>query len=191
MKRTLAKSVAVGALAWASGALVLDLTGHSPPPVEVDVIIVAGCSVDEGGLPSACLAERTDRGVALFKADVAPLLLFTGGVGAHPPSEAEAAAARAVAQGVPPAAILMEKTSTSTEENARFAATLGDFHHVVVVSDAWHTHRIQWVFGRYFGTVDTVGVNSPLHYRLWGAFREVLAISWYIVSKGYWRNFLS
>lgn len=177
-------------LAWAGCALLLDLTGHSPLPRDVDAIIVAGCSVDEGGVPSDCLAARTDRGVALYQAHVAPVLLFTGGVGDHAPSEAEVAAARAAAQGVPQEAILLETQSTSTEENALYAATLGEFQHIVVVSDAWHTHRIRHVFGRYFDTVDTVGVDSPLHYRIWGASREVLAISWYIVGKGYWRDLL-
>jgi len=48
-----------------------------------------------------------------------------------------------------------------------------------VVSDAWHTHRVARVFDRYFETVDTVGVDSPLQYRAYGAHREVLAIVYY------------
>jgi len=190
LKRAVVGTVLAGALAWAGSALLLDLTGHDDPPTLVDVIMVAGCSVEEGGVPSDCLATRAAKGAALYQTGVAPKLLFTGGVGEHPPSEAEVAAARAIELGVPEGDIILENRSTSTEENARFAATLGEFHHIVVVSDAWHTHRIRRVFGRYFDTVDTVGVDSPLHYRVYGALREVAAIGWYIVGKGYWRDLL-
>ena len=176
---------------WTSAAVLLDISGHSPHPAQADVIVVAGCGVEAGGKPSDCLATRTDQAVALFKEGMAPMLLFTGGVGDHPPSEAEVAASRAMAQGVPAAAILLEDRSTSTEENARYAAALHPGGAVVVVSDAWHTHRVGWVFGRHFEQVATVGVDGPLHDRIYGAHREVLAIGWYLSSKGYWRDLLS
>lgn len=181
----------VTALSWTSTALVLDISGRTAPPGQADAIVVAGCGVEAGGLPSDCLATRTDRAVSLFEQGVAPVLLFTGGVGEHPPSEAEVAATRAMAQGVPASAILLEPSSTSTEENARYAAALSPSRQVVVVSDAWHTHRVRWVFGRHFEQVDTVGVDGPLPDRIYGAHREVLAIGWYLVSKGYWRDLLS
>lgn len=169
-----------GGLFWSGTALSLDVLGHADPPVAaVDAVVVAGCRVDPGGVPSDCLAARTDRGIALFQDGVAPLLVFTGGVGENPPSEAEVAAMRAMAAGVPESAIRIENRSTSTEENARFAAELADVRHIVVVSDAWHTHRVARVFDRYFETVDTVGVDSPLQYRAYGAHREVLAIVYY------------
>jgi uncharacterized SAM-binding protein YcdF (DUF218 family) len=168
---------------WSTLALALDQLGpREPAASRVDAIVVAGCRVDPGGVPSDCLKGRTDRAIALYQAGVAPLMVFTGGVGENPPSEATVAAQRARAAGVPDSAIRLEDRSTSTEENARFAAELGSLNHVVVVSDAWHTHRVARVFGRYFPTVDTVGVNSPWSYRIYGAHREVLAVAWYAVN---------
>ena len=172
--------VALLQLGWTLSALFLDVAGHhAPPPVTVDAVVVAGCSVDPGGSPSDCLAARVDRGIALYKAQQAPVIIFTGGEGTHPPSEAEVAAQRARAAGVPKAAILVESRSSSTEENARFAAELFAARSVVVVSDAWHTHRVARVFGRYFPEVATVGVDTPWFDRCYGAHREVLALAWY------------
>jgi uncharacterized SAM-binding protein YcdF (DUF218 family) len=75
----------------------------------------------------------------------------------------------------------METRSTSTEENARFAAALVSASQVLVVSDAWHTHRVSRVFDRYFDAVDTTGVDATLPERFYGAHREVLALGWYAV----------
>jgi len=163
-------------------ALLLDVFGHTPlPPGTVDAVLVAGCKVEADGQPSPCLAGRVDQGVSLYLAGRAPLLVFTGGVGDHPPSEAEVAARRARQAGVPEVAIRMETRSTSTEENARFAAEMLSVRHVLVVSDAWHTHRVARVFGRYFEVVDTVGIDAPFLDRCYGAHREVLALAWYAV----------
>ena len=173
--------VALG-LVWVGTACLLDLLGpRAAPPTAVDAVVVAGCRVDPDGVPSDSLAARTDRAVELYRSGVAPLLVFTGGVGAHPPSEAEAAAIRAEAAGVPRAHMRLEDRSTSTWENARFAAETGELAHIVVVTDAWHTHRVSRVFAHHFDRVETVGVDSPLPYRVPGAIREVLAISYYAV----------
>ena len=168
--------------AWSVAALLLDVLGHHKSSGRTyDAVIVAGCKVMSDGQPSRCLAGRVDRGVALYRAGRAPLLVFTGGVGDHPPSEAEVSARRARAEGVPETAIQVEVRSTSTEENARYAAELISGREVMVVSDAWHTHRVARVFGHYFDVVDTVGIDSPLPERVYGAYREVLAVGWYAV----------
>ena len=180
--RSIFRMAAVLLPLWSSAAMLLDGFGHAEPSATAfDAVVVAGCKVEPDGQPSACLAGRVDRGVALYRAGWAPVLVFTGGVGEHPPSEAEVAAQRARAAGVPEQAIRLETRSSSTEENARFAAELGSARHVLVVSDAWHTHRVARVFGRYFDTVDTVGVDAPLPDRIYGAHREVLALAWYAV----------
>jgi uncharacterized SAM-binding protein YcdF (DUF218 family) len=70
-----------------------------------------------------------ERGAQLFLADLAPLLIFSGGLGAitkHLWSEPEADqfAAIAVAMGVPRAGILIENRSTNTGENVAFTRQL-------------------------------------------------------------------
>ena len=70
-----------------------------------------------------------ERGAQLFLGGLAPLLIFSGGLGAitqHLWSEPEADqfAAIAIGMGVPRASILIENKSTNTGENVRFTRRL-------------------------------------------------------------------
>lgn len=167
---------------WAGLAGVLDRYGQRRPgPGDYEAIVVAGCRVLPDGRPSLALARRTDLAVDLWRQGQAPVIVFTGGLGEHAPTEAAAAAARAVDRGVPLSAIQMEDRSTSTEENASFSAALG-YHRVLLVTDAYHVFRAERTFLRYFDDVDGVGSVGPPRTRAYGALREVLAIVWYAAS---------
>jgi uncharacterized SAM-binding protein YcdF (DUF218 family) len=70
-----------------------------------------------------------DRGAQLFLDRLAPLLIFSGGLGAitrqlWQEPEADQFARLAVARGVPPDRILVENRSTNTGENVRFTRAL-------------------------------------------------------------------
>ena len=167
---------------WAAGAYALDQYGQRRPAARerYDAIVVLGCRVRPDGSPSFALARRTRLAVELYEAGHAPLLVFTGGVGDFPPSEAEAAARLAREFGVPGKAIHLEDASTSTEENARMAATQTAARDVLLVSDAYHLARARLVFARYFpGRVDVAGSLGVRSQRIRGALREVFAISAY------------
>src|SRR5690606_5264267 len=113
-------------------------------------IVVLGCRVRPDGSASLALARRTRHAAALYRRGLAPRIVLTGGVGAHPPSEARAAAAIARAEGVPEEALILEERSTSTEENAREARRRIDARRVLVVTDAYHVFRAERVFRRHF-----------------------------------------
>lgn len=164
-------------------AVGLDRYGrHQRPSGEYDAIVVAGCRVMPSGRPSRSLARRVDQAVELWKEGWAPRIVFTGGVGDAPRSEAAAAAERARSQGVPRRAIVLEERSTSTDENARFAAELiGSEARVLVVSDAYHVYRCERVFGRHFAAVQGAGSVGHWAPRVKGALREVFALSAYLV----------
>jgi uncharacterized SAM-binding protein YcdF (DUF218 family) len=83
---------------------------------------------------------------------------------------------------VPPAAIVSESRSTSTEENALELAHILGPARILVVTDRYHVTRCERVFGRHFPAVEGVGVVSPPWVRTRGATREVLALGWYAVS---------
>jgi len=145
-----------------------------------DAIVVAGCAVRPDGTPSPALAHRAKHAVRLFEAGHAPRVVFTGGVGTFAPSEAEAAASYAIGLGLPEKSVVLEDASTSTEENARFAAEiLGSEARVLVVSDGYHVFRCERVFGRYFRAVRGSGSRGRPAARARGAFREVIAVSAY------------
>ncbi len=176
-------SLASGLGLWTLLAATLDVTGHRRPELETyDAIVVAGCRVDPGGVPSLALQARTELAVALWEEGLAPTIAFTGGVGEHPPSEAQAAAEYAGSLGVPREIVVLEDASASTEENARFLAEQHGFERIVLVSDAYHVFRAGRVFGRHFTVVETAGSTAPPWPRVRGSFREVLAIVLYRVQ---------
>lgn len=145
-----------------------------------DAIVVAGCAVWADGQPSPALAHRTKHAVRLFERGLAPKVVFTGGVGTHPPSEAEAAARYAMGMGLPERAVVLEDRSTTTAENARFAAEiLGAEARVLVVSDGYHVFRCERVFGRHFNEVRGSGSRGRPAARARGALREVVAVTAY------------
>lgn len=170
--------------AWCAAAAALDHLGRRPTPVgRYDAIIVAGCRVTPEGEASVPLRARTERAVELYDLGLARRIVLTGGVGEHAPSEARAAWEIARELGVPARALILEERSTSTEENARFAAEqLGEVERVILVTDAYHVPRAERVFARHLPEVTGVGSLAPWSYRLKGALREVAAVGWYAVT---------
>lgn len=143
----------------AATALLLARGAEPPPAGPYDAIVVAGCRVLPNGQPGAALARRAELAHRLFTEGRAPRVVFTGGVGRNGPSEASVAAAHAVSLGLPPEVAVLEEHSTSTRENARFAARiLGAQARVLVVTDAYHVFRARRVFAQSFARAEAVGV---------------------------------
>jgi uncharacterized SAM-binding protein YcdF (DUF218 family) len=130
-------------------AFVVDRFGQRERAVRSDVVVVLGARVLPGGSPSPALRARIEKAVELYHQGLAPRLLFSGGVGVNPPSEARVMKELAVRLGVPEEACLLEEQSHSTEQNARFSAdllrSLGA-RSVVVVSDPYHLLRARQYF---------------------------------------------
>ena len=93
----------------------------------------------------------------------------------------------ALGQAADPERILLESTSRTTWENARFSATLlrqHGWHRVLLVSDAWHLPRALIAF-RAAGV--TAQASAPRAFdvstagRLRNVGRESLALPWYLM----------
>ena len=162
----------------------LDWYGQRQPnQAHYDAIIVLGCRVQSDGTPSLALQARTRKAVELYNKGYAERIVLTGGVGDYAPAESVAAMNYAVSElDVDASVFLLEKSSTSTEENAEFAKeVLPTGESVLVVSDSYHILRSEKVFGRYFSDVDGVGRVPIPTVRIKGAFRGVAAliVYWY------------
>jgi uncharacterized SAM-binding protein YcdF (DUF218 family) len=165
-------------------AFVVDRFGRHERAVPSDVVVVLGARVLPGGQPSPALQARIEKAVELYHQGLAPRLLFSGGVGVHPPSEARVMRELAVRLGVPSEACLLEEQSHSTEQNARFSAdvlrSLGA-RRVVVVSDPYHLLRARQYFRlEGFEVATSPALLSERHMRLIDRFywtlREAAAL---------------
>lgn len=187
MQRRLLILISAITLAWTGGALALDTWGRTREVHgHYDALIVAGCRVYPDGKPSPALEWRVRKAVTLWQSGIAPLIVFTGGLGDFPPTEAAAAAKLAGELGVPHSAMVLEDRSTSTEENARnAAATVANSSslRILVVTDAYHVFRARRIFARYFGSTEAVGSTYGEWSRIRGAYREVLAVAKHSVFR--------
>ncbi len=138
-------------LVWVTGFAALAPTGTAASKSCVIVVLGAGLSKD-GTLHQASKL-RVDRGVALWQAGLAPRMHFTGGVArADGRSAGQLMAARAMAQGVPEAAISFETQSQSTLQNAVFSQPmLEDAASLRLVTEGYHLAR-SWVSFRWAST---------------------------------------
>jgi uncharacterized SAM-binding protein YcdF (DUF218 family) len=143
---------------------------------EADAIVVLGCR------GSAALTKRLEIGIRFFEAGAAPLLVFSGG-GSGPLPEAEFMRRAAIAHGLPQAALLIDRMSGNTFENARETARLLNargLRSVLLVSDRAHLLRATVLF-RLAGLRVTgqAGVPAPSLRREVGAtLREIVALPW-------------
>lgn len=118
--------------------------GQQTKPAQADAAIVLGAAIVDGE-PSPVLKGRIDHALMLYDAGSVKKLIFTGGSGGEGEiSEAEAARAYAVSHGVIPEDILIETTSTITEQNlhnAKIVAERGGITSFLIVSDPLHMKR--------------------------------------------------
>ncbi len=156
-----------------------------------DAIIVLGSAVWPGERPSPSLNARVQHAIALYHAGYAPALIFCGGLGNYPPSEAEMMRRVASNAGVPANAIVLDDQSRSTEENIANAKAImdaRDWHTALIVSDPFHLLRAE-LMARDLG-IEAYGSgasNSPTYaapqLRAWYTTREAMALVWYYTTR--------
>ena len=149
--------------------------------------MILGAAVWQTG-PSPTLMRRTMHGAELFHKNQVSHLVVCGGVGKHPPSEAQVMADILIGVGVPMNAITLEDRSKTTGENIANGKTLIGDVPVVIVTDWYHTPRALMIAKRAGLSAEA---SSPRlsGARIWpqlkGALREIPA---YLL---YWLRFKS
>ena len=110
--------------------------------------LILGAAVWPDGTPSPTLRRRTLHAAALWQRGEVQAIVPCGGLGHHPPSEAEAMRTLLLSEDVPPEAIRLEDRSRNTHENILFAlpilAELGA-REAVIVTDATHAPRARLI----------------------------------------------
>lgn len=157
----------------------------------IRVIIVLGAAVWPGERPSPTLLRRSRKAAQLWAEGGYDRVIASGGVGQHPPSEAEIMRRILTENGVPGDAILLEDRSTSTETNARYSlALLGSLAdtRITVVTDGTHCRRAGMIFRDQGARVQTVPADDAAPpprraVQVKQCLREMLALAWYRIRR--------
>jgi uncharacterized SAM-binding protein YcdF (DUF218 family) len=135
-----------------------------------DTIIVLGTPANPDGTPSPEQRERTLEGVREFKAGVAPHLIFTGGPAHNQFVEAHTMATLALAQSVPPDAILEEGQAQNTVQNIFYSQRIMAAHgwtSAEVVSSPSHLPRTALILKHFSMQWSTHPAPWPPQYTFW------------------------
>jgi len=112
--------------------------------ISADAAVVLGAAVWRTNV-SPVFRERINHAIELYRQGKVRKLIFTGGQGnSNEPTEAAAARAYALANGIPSQDILVEQKSHTTYENIVYAKQLADSNNikkVLLVSDPMHMKR--------------------------------------------------
>jgi uncharacterized SAM-binding protein YcdF (DUF218 family) len=141
----------------------------------LDAIVVLGAPLGPGDRITPALAERALAAAELYRAGGAPLIVASGGV-THGASRAEsdAIADELRRVRVPEAAIVVERASKTTIENARFTRELLDKHkqhhgperiRVWLVTQPFHGRRARRLFRRAGFDARVWHIDNSLEYR--------------------------
>jgi uncharacterized SAM-binding protein YcdF (DUF218 family) len=132
------------------------------PPETPDILVILGCRVGPRGQVRGALARRVERGARTALELGVPRILVTGGRAWRGVREADAMRRALIERGIDPTAIVSERRSLSTWQNARFSAPLLralDAHQIGVVTCDWHMPRALRCFAAV--GVDAAPVPAP------------------------------
>lgn len=151
--RAAAGLLAAAAVLWLASLAFVLAAGSVPALQRADAILVLGAA-QYNGRPSPVYRSRLDHALSLYRRGLAPVLVFTGGVGVGDTvSEGEVGRRYALRQGVPARAIMVEGRGLTSAESVGGAAALmlaRDLHSALVVSDSYHMLRLE-LLGRRAG----------------------------------------
>ena len=143
-------SIALAA-AFACGAALIAWDGLHDRLGKADVGVVLGNKVEPNGEPSLDLATRLDEAGDLYRQGYFPILIVSGGVGPGAYDEPGAMRAYLVRQGVPAAAIVLDRGGYNTRATAVDTTGWMRAHgagRVLVISQFYHLSRSRLAFER-------------------------------------------
>lgn len=184
---------AIGRVLGLLRALLRVYGGATLPPAErVEVAVVLGTEVLPGGRPSRTLEARVRHAARLYARGRVGMLIPTGGIGKHPPAEAEIMARVLREEGVPGDDMVLEDRALNTWDSARLVAGIAQklgVESVLIVTDPLHCVRTVAAFERAgLGAWAEPVYGSPMWRGSWarlGQFvRELGALVWYRIRYG-------
>lgn len=181
MVRRLVALVVIGVLLYLGGTFAQVYAAAQRDGADAAGAIVVLGAAQYDGRPSPVLQRRLDHAAALYRRDLAPIVVVTGG--SKPGdrfTEAGAGASYLRRAGVPDAALRLEVDGTSSWESiaatARFLREEG-VTDVLLVSDAYHSYRIAAIADEVGLDAATSPSSTSVHPAEAALWRETAAVA--------------
>lgn len=141
-----------------------------------DVIVVLGAA-QYWGRPSPVLKARLDHALELYRRELAPRIIATGGHGLGSKfSEGEVSRRYLSENGVPAEYVSVESSGQSTMQSAAAVAEMMDqmqLSSCIVVSDDYHIHRAKKMLEEHGLTVYGSPRGSSVEYDAWSRCKRL------------------
>lgn len=165
------------------GLIITGFTKHGEP--NLDYIIVLGAQVHESG-PSIVLKYRLDKAVEYLEENPDTKCIVSGGQGANEPfAEAEGMATYLEKKGIAKERILLEKESTTTEQNIKYSKKLiaESNAKIGLVTNNFHLYRaLQIARGEDLGDISGIAAGSTKLFLPNNMLREFLGEMKYLIT---------
>jgi len=149
----------------------------------IDCILVLGARVWSGGTPSHMLEDRLRRGVALYDAGAAPVIVMSGDHGQWEYDEVTTMKRYAVEHGVPSEDVFMDHAGFSTYDSMYRARDVFGAKRVIIVTQRYHMFRALYI-ARQLG-LEAYGVTSD--YRAYASQPRNSAREFLVRVKDYFK----
>lgn len=138
---------------------------------DVDCILVLGCLVKSNGVPSDMLADRLQKGVALYQEGVSSKLLMSGDHGRTDYNEVQAMKDYAEGKNIASSDIFMDHAGFSTYESMYRAKEIFGVKRMVIVTQGYHLYRSLYI-ARQLG-IEAYGVAADYRTYLGQEMRDM------------------
>lgn len=112
---------------------------------DVDCILVLGCGVWHGGVPTPMLADRLERSVELYENGASGKLLMSGDHGRKDYDEVNVMKEYAIDAGIPSENVFMDHAGFSTYESIYRAKAVFKAENVIIISQSYHLYRALYI----------------------------------------------
>lgn len=154
---------------------------------KADVIVVLGNTVNPDGSISDRLKGRLDKGLELYRANYAPLIIVSGGLGKEGYNEAQVMQQYLLTQKVPAENIIVDDTGINTLATAQHAKDLlakRNLHSAIVVTQFFHILRSEYAFHKV-GITEVYRAHANFYEirDLYATAREIIAFYDYLLFR--------
>ena len=137
-------------------------------PSKASVILVFGGGLGETGRPGTSTIERAHFAADMYRRGVAPKIIFSSGFQQYRNKDVEDMRKIALAEGIPPADILLETNAANNYENVLYCLKIMtelNYFSAVVVTSPYNTRRTELIFDHLLDEKVSPGVitQDSLH----------------------------